>query len=64
MDNQANIVTMERQLSHWVSIGIVAAAALMDTVLMRHFQELKGQRPEQLVENRYQKFRQMGQFFS
>src|SRR5215468_8386126 len=33
MDNEAN-VTMERQLSHWVSIGIVAAAALMGLVVL------------------------------
>src|SRR5215471_3254649 len=35
MDNGAN-VTMERQLSHWVSIGIVAAAALMGLVVLYH----------------------------
>jgi len=35
MDNEAN-VTMERQLSHWVSIGIVAAAALMGLVVLYH----------------------------
>ena len=35
MDIETN-VTVERQLSHWVSIGIVAAAALMGLVVLYH----------------------------
>jgi acetyl-CoA carboxylase carboxyl transferase subunit alpha len=41
-----------------------AAAALVDQVLLRHFNELKDQPPQQLIDGRYKKFREMGQFFT
>jgi acetyl-CoA carboxylase carboxyl transferase subunit alpha len=41
-----------------------AAAALVDSVLLRHFNELKGQPAQQLIDNRYKKFRQMAHFFT
>jgi acetyl-CoA carboxylase carboxyl transferase subunit alpha len=41
-----------------------AAAALVDQVLLRHFNELKDQPPQQLVDGRYKKFREMAQFFT
>ena len=41
-----------------------AAAALVDSVLLRHFNELKGQPAEQLIACRYKKFRQMAHFFT
>jgi acetyl-CoA carboxylase carboxyl transferase subunit alpha len=41
-----------------------AAAALVDSVLLRHFNELKGQPAQQLVDVRYKKFRQMAHFFT
>lgn len=41
-----------------------AAAALVDSVLLRHFNELKGQPAQQLLESRYKKFRQMAHFFT
>ena len=41
-----------------------AAAALVDSVLLRHFNELKGQPAQQLMDCRYKKFRQMAHFFT
>ena len=41
-----------------------AAAALVDTVLHRHFDELQRQTAEQLLDGRYKKFRQMAKFFT
>jgi len=41
-----------------------AAAALVDQVLLRHYNTLKNQPPQQLLDDRYQKFRQMAQFFT
>ena len=41
-----------------------AAAALVDSVLLRHFTELKGQPAQTLIEGRYRKFRQMAHFFT
>jgi acetyl-CoA carboxylase carboxyl transferase subunit alpha len=41
-----------------------AAAALVDEVLFKHFNELKHQPVQQLLDGRYNKFRQMAQFRS
>ncbi len=41
-----------------------AAAAMVDTVLLRHYNELKHQTAQQLVDGRYKKFRLMAQFFT
>jgi acetyl-CoA carboxylase carboxyl transferase subunit alpha len=41
-----------------------AASALLDQVLLRHYNELKKQMPEQLVDGRYRKFREMARFFT
>jgi len=41
-----------------------AAAALVDAVLLRHYNELKTQNAQQLVDARYKKFRQMAQYFT
>jgi len=41
-----------------------AAAALLDAALQQHYGELKKMSTEQLVSSRYQKFRNMAQFFS
>jgi acetyl-CoA carboxylase carboxyl transferase subunit alpha len=41
-----------------------AAAALLDAALQQHYAELKKMSTEQLVSSRYQKFRNMAQFFS
>jgi acetyl-CoA carboxylase carboxyl transferase subunit alpha len=41
-----------------------AAAAMVDTVLQRHFNELKQQTAQQLIDGRYKKFRQMAHFFT
>ena len=41
-----------------------AAAALVDSVLQRHFNELKGLPAQQLMDCRYKKFRQMAHFFT
>jgi acetyl-CoA carboxylase carboxyl transferase subunit alpha len=41
-----------------------AAAALVDAVLLRHYNELKTQTVQQLIDARYKKFRQMAQFFT
>ena len=41
-----------------------AAAALVDQVLLRHYNTLKSQPAQQLLEDRYQKFRQMAPFFT
>jgi acetyl-CoA carboxylase carboxyl transferase subunit alpha len=41
-----------------------AAAALVDQVLLRHFNELKDQPAQQLIDGRYKKFREMAQFFT
>jgi acetyl-CoA carboxylase carboxyl transferase subunit alpha len=41
-----------------------AAAALVDRVLLRHFNELKDRPPQQLIDGRYKKFREMAQFFT
>jgi acetyl-CoA carboxylase carboxyl transferase subunit alpha len=41
-----------------------AAAALVDQVLQRHFDVLKTQPASQLLDGRYEKFRNMAQFFS
>jgi len=41
-----------------------AAAALVDSVLLRHFNELKCQPAQQLMDARYKKFRQMAHFFT
>jgi acetyl-CoA carboxylase carboxyl transferase subunit alpha len=39
------------------------AAALLDAVLLRHLNELKGKPPAELVATRYDKFRRMTRFF-
>jgi acetyl-CoA carboxylase carboxyl transferase subunit alpha len=41
-----------------------AAAALVDQVLLRHFQEVKNQTSQQIVDGRYKKFREMARFFT
>ena len=41
-----------------------AAAALVDQVLQRHFDVLKSQPASQLLDGRYEKFRNMAQFFT
>src|SRR5437588_3619650 len=41
-----------------------AAAALVDEVLFKHFNELKQQPVQQLLDGRYNKFRQMARFFT
>ena len=41
-----------------------AAARLLELVLARSLAELSQLPPERLIEQRYQKFRQMGQFFA
>ena len=41
-----------------------AAAGLLDEALQRHFQELKGKSGEELIASRYDKFRNIAQFFS
>ena len=41
-----------------------AAAAMVDAVLRRHYDELKVQPVEQLMDGRYKKFRQMARFFT
>ncbi len=41
-----------------------AAAALVDEVLLRHFNELKQQPVHKLLDGRYSKFRQMARFFT
>ena len=41
-----------------------AAAALVDDVLFKHFNQLKHQPVQQLLDGRYNKFRQMAQFFT
>ncbi|HKF23842.1 MAG TPA: acetyl-CoA carboxylase carboxyltransferase subunit alpha [Candidatus Angelobacter sp.] len=41
-----------------------AAAAMVDAVLHRHFDELKKQPAQQLLDGRYKKFRQMAKFFT
>jgi acetyl-CoA carboxylase carboxyl transferase subunit alpha len=41
-----------------------AAAAMVDAVLRRHYDELKTQPVEQLLDGRYRKFRQMARFFT
>jgi acetyl-CoA carboxylase carboxyl transferase subunit alpha len=41
-----------------------AAAALVDQVLLRHFQEVKNQASQQIVDGRYKKFREMARFFT
>jgi acetyl-CoA carboxylase carboxyl transferase subunit alpha len=41
-----------------------AAAALVDQVLQRHFDALKRQPASQLLDGRYEKFRNMAQFFT
>jgi acetyl-CoA carboxylase carboxyl transferase subunit alpha len=41
-----------------------AAAGLVDEVLFKHFNELKQQPVQQLLEGRYKKFRQMARFFT
>ena len=41
-----------------------AAAALVDQVLQRHFDALKTQPVSQLLDARYEKFRNMAQFFT
>jgi len=41
-----------------------AAAALVDEVLLRHYNELKTQTAQQLIDARYKKFRHMAQFFT
>jgi acetyl-CoA carboxylase carboxyl transferase subunit alpha len=41
-----------------------AAAALVDEVLLRHYNELKTQTVQQLIDARYKKFRHMAQFFT
>src|SRR5215468_7795710 len=43
---------------------IDAAAAMVDEVLQRHFNELKQQTAQQLIDSRYKKFRQMAHFFT
>ncbi|MFZ0981590.1 MAG: hypothetical protein WAN23_19470 [Candidatus Acidiferrales bacterium] len=42
----------------------VATARLLDPVLTNSLQELSALPPQQLVEQRYEKFRRMGQFFA
>lgn len=41
-----------------------AASALVDQVLLRHFNQLKKQTSAQLVDGRYKKFREMARFFT
>jgi acetyl-CoA carboxylase carboxyl transferase subunit alpha len=41
-----------------------SAAALVDSVLLRHFNELKCLPAQQLIDSRYKKFRQMAHFFT
>src|SRR5262249_8064005 len=41
-----------------------AAGLLVDRVLLRHYNDLKKQGPEQLIEGRYRKFREMARFFT
>jgi acetyl-CoA carboxylase carboxyl transferase subunit alpha len=41
-----------------------AAAAMVDTVLQRHYSQIKHQTMQQLIEARYKKFRQMAHFFT
>jgi len=41
-----------------------AAAALVDPVLVRHFNVLKSQTAQELIDSRYKKFRQMAHFFT
>jgi acetyl-CoA carboxylase carboxyl transferase subunit alpha len=41
-----------------------AAAALVDEVLLRHYNELKTHTLQQLIDARYKKFRHMAQFFT
>jgi acetyl-CoA carboxylase carboxyl transferase subunit alpha len=41
-----------------------AAAAMVDQVLLKHFNELKHQPVQKLLDGRYNKFRQMAQFFT
>jgi acetyl-CoA carboxylase carboxyl transferase subunit alpha len=41
----------------------LAGAAMLDAVLVRHLNELRKLSPAELVEDRYQKFRYMTQFF-
>jgi acetyl-CoA carboxylase carboxyl transferase subunit alpha len=41
-----------------------AAAAMVDHVLFKHFNELKDQPVQQLLDGRYNKFRQMATFFT
>ena len=41
-----------------------AAAVLLDETLNRHYQQLKAQPAQQLIETRYNKFRHMAQFFT
>lgn len=41
-----------------------AAAALVDQALLPHFQELKNQPAQQLIDGRYKKFREMARFFT
>src|SRR5262249_4416296 len=41
-----------------------SAAAMVDAVLHRHYDELKIQPVEQLIDGRYRKFRQMARFFT
>ena len=41
-----------------------AAAALVDQTLHPHYQQLKSMLPQQLLEDRYNKFRQMARFFT
>jgi acetyl-CoA carboxylase carboxyl transferase subunit alpha len=41
-----------------------AAAALVDQALLRHFQDLKKRPAEQLISERYKKFREMARFFT
>jgi acetyl-CoA carboxylase carboxyl transferase subunit alpha len=41
-----------------------AAAALVDAVLQRHFDTLKTQTAQELIDGRYKKFRQMAHFFT
>ncbi len=40
------------------------AALILDTALHRHFKQIKDLSPDELLSTRYQKFRQMAQFFS
>ena len=40
-----------------------AAAALLDQALLRHYNEIKGLAPDDLLAQRYDKFRHMAQFF-